>query len=242
MATINLILQGKGGVGKSFVASVMAQYLLHNGTVPACFDTDPVNASFAEYEAFEAKMLDIMDEEMIDPVRFDSLIEPVLDLPADAQVVVDNGASTFLPLVAYLNQNGVVPFLKENGHTVRLHSVVTGGPAKRDTLSGLNTLLKNFAGVPLVIWLNPFFGPIVRTEGKSFEDFPIYRDNIQNFESVIRLPDKSKSMFGNDLERLLSARMTFEEARNSSKFGVMQRQRLRMMWAEIKAELDKANL
>lgn len=242
MATINMILQGKGGVGKSFIASLIAQSLLDKGIEPICVDTDPVNTTFAGYRAFDVDVLDIMDGDIVDPTRFDSLIEQILELPPNAQMVVDNGAATFLPLTSYLFENAVIPLLKENGHHVRLHSVVTGGQAKRDTLSGLTTLLKNFPGLPLVVWLNPFFGPIVRTKGKNFEDYPIYQENIQNFEAVIRLPDKSKAMSGKDLEKLLTLRMTFAEANESDEFGLMQRQRLTLYWREFKQEMDKANL
>ncbi|CCG42341.1 hypothetical protein PHAMO_380009 [Magnetospirillum molischianum DSM 120] len=42
-------------------------------------------------------------------------------------MVVDNGASTFVPLCSYLLQNEVIPLLAEAGHGVRFHTVITGG-------------------------------------------------------------------------------------------------------------------
>jgi len=47
--TIHLTLQGKGGVGKSLVASILAQYFRHRGTEIHCLDTDPVNQTFSQY-------------------------------------------------------------------------------------------------------------------------------------------------------------------------------------------------
>ncbi len=44
---IHLTLQGKGGVGKRLVASVLAQYLREKGKEVRCIDTDPVNRTFA---------------------------------------------------------------------------------------------------------------------------------------------------------------------------------------------------
>ena len=41
----HFVLQGKGGVGKSFIASLITQYLTEKGRLEACFDTDPVNGS-----------------------------------------------------------------------------------------------------------------------------------------------------------------------------------------------------
>ena len=36
MANIHMVLQGKGGVGKSFVAALLAQHLLQKGGHPLC--------------------------------------------------------------------------------------------------------------------------------------------------------------------------------------------------------------
>ena len=46
MAKIHMILQGKGGVGKSFISSTLAQHRIAKGKNPLCIDTDPVNATF----------------------------------------------------------------------------------------------------------------------------------------------------------------------------------------------------
>ena len=46
MSKIHIILQGKGGVGKSLIAAVLAQYKASKGQNPLCIDTDPVNATF----------------------------------------------------------------------------------------------------------------------------------------------------------------------------------------------------
>ena len=47
-ATVHLILQGKGGVGKSVVASWLAEFLIRRGQRVRCIDGDPVNRSFGE--------------------------------------------------------------------------------------------------------------------------------------------------------------------------------------------------
>jgi hypothetical protein len=100
--SIHLTLQGKGGVGKSLVASVLAQYLREKGKEVRCIDTDPVNRTFAQYGALAADRLNLRDEHnRIEQRAFDSLIQRFLTEDA-ATFVVDNGASTFLPLWHYL--------------------------------------------------------------------------------------------------------------------------------------------
>jgi len=75
MPMIHMVLQGKGGVGKSFVAALMAQFLQDRGCDPLCIDTDPVNATFAGYSAFGVHAIDLVDSRDINPRRFDLLVE-----------------------------------------------------------------------------------------------------------------------------------------------------------------------
>jgi CO dehydrogenase nickel-insertion accessory protein CooC1 len=46
--TIHLILQGKGGIGKSVVASWLAEFLIGRGQPVCCIDGDPVNRSLGQ--------------------------------------------------------------------------------------------------------------------------------------------------------------------------------------------------
>jgi adenylylsulfate kinase-like enzyme len=54
-ATVHLVLQGKDGVGKSVVASWLAEFLMKNGKPVCCIDGDPVNRSLGQYKLFERK-------------------------------------------------------------------------------------------------------------------------------------------------------------------------------------------
>jgi hypothetical protein len=241
MATIHMILQGKGGVGKSLSASLLTQYFLEQDRPTQCIDTDPVNATLTGYQAFSATTLDIMHGEDVDPRRFDQLVEIILGLPSDKQLVVDNGAATFLPFCSYLAENAVFALLSSEGHMIQLHSVVTGGQAILDTLAGLQSLLRSFEGFPLTVWLNPYFGPITR-DGKEFEQFALYKEHAASIASIIRLPNRRKDTFGKDLERLLADRLTFAEASASPDYPIMVRQRLQMLWRDIRDEIERANL
>lgn len=243
MATVNMVLQGKGGVGKSFVASLLAQYFTEYEYPLTCIDTDPVNTTFAGYKALNADIIEIMEGDDINQRCFDKLMDRIELLPEDdsAQMVVDNGAATFVPLGSYMAENDVTDYLRdETPHRLRLHSVVTGGQAMRDTLEGLKTILTAFPNTPVVLWLNPYFGNIVR-DGVPFGEFQIYKNNIHRFESVIQLPVKNQNTFGQDLTNILNQRMTFREVANSD-LPTMQRHRIKKYWAEIKAEMDKAGL
>ena len=62
---IHLILQGKGGVGKSMVAAILGQFLRARGLDVRCIDTDPVNQTLTQYTALHAEHLKLMSESRI---------------------------------------------------------------------------------------------------------------------------------------------------------------------------------
>ena len=62
-AEIHLTLQGKGGVGKSLVASLLAQYFGERKGFVRCIDTDPVNRTLAQYSALAADWLSLRGRE-----------------------------------------------------------------------------------------------------------------------------------------------------------------------------------
>jgi len=67
------------------------------------------------YEALDAVALDIMSGDDIDPRRFDQIMDAIIELPAEAHVVVDNGASSFVPLGSYLLENQAIEVLEKHG-------------------------------------------------------------------------------------------------------------------------------
>jgi len=112
-----------------------------------------------------------------------------------------------------------------------------------DTLTGLSVLATSFPQVDIVVWLNQYFGSIASTEGdKSFEDFKLYQKHSSQIRCLVRIPQRKQSLFGKDIEEMLSRRQTFDEAINSGAVPIMTRQRLKIFWNEMCAELDRAQL
>src|ERR1700677_2276042 len=90
-SAIHLTLQGKGGVGKSLVASILAQYFRHHGKEVHCIDSDPVNQTFSQYAELGAEHLALMRDGRIDSGGFDILLHRLLT--EEGTFIVDNGAS-----------------------------------------------------------------------------------------------------------------------------------------------------
>lgn len=238
---LHMVLQGKGGVGKSLAASLLAQHYMVRGLAPVCIDTDPINATFAGYTSLNATRLELMAGDDLDPRAFDQLVERVIGADDDSRIIVDNGAATFVPLCSWLVENDAIPFFRESGVELTLHSVLTGGQAMGDTLMGLNSLLRGFPGTPVVVWLNEYFGRLERN-GKGFEDSDLFRKNIEQFRAVIRIAARRKETFGADLEAILRDKRTFADSAGDEALSIMARQRLAMIWRDLDAQITAANL
>ena len=241
MASLNFILQGKGGVGKSMIASFLAQHYRQNGITPLCFDTDPVNPTFSNYQALGVAHVGIMEGDNINTRHFDGLIEQLLGLDEDEHVVIDNGAASFVPLCAYLVETDVVTLLQEHGHAVRLHTVITGGQGYQDTVTGMAALINHFPDVPIVIWKNEYFGN-VQTNGKAIEDTKFLSAQKQRIAGIVTLPAVKRETFGRDLEALFRRHKTFEEGVADPEFSIMTRQRLKMFWKTVGTEIQAGGL
>src|ERR1700730_9650938 len=76
MRKAHFVLQGKGGVGKTFVASLIAQYLTERGEPVACLDTDQVHCSFLDITALRVRSVKILkeDSEEIDIGEMDAMV------------------------------------------------------------------------------------------------------------------------------------------------------------------------
>ena len=235
MAKIHMVLQGKGGVGKSVIAALIAQYKASKGQAPLCLDTDPVNSTFHGYTSLNVRRLQIMDGDEINSRNFDSLVE--LIAPSKDDVVIDNGASSFVPLSHYLVTNQVPALLHEMGHELVVHTVITGGQALVDTLSGFAQLASQFPAECLfVVWLNPYWGPIEH-EGKGFEQLKAYTANKGRVSAIIQIPALKEETYGRDFAEMLQDRRTFDEALADSALTIMTRQRLKIVKTQLFAQL-----
>ncbi|WP_336293689.1 hypothetical protein [Bartonella sp. CB169] len=61
-------------------------------------------------------------------------------LNSDCQYVIDNRATTFLPLAYYLQENEAFDIPADAKKNVIIQTIITGGQALDDTLSGLFSL------------------------------------------------------------------------------------------------------
>jgi MinD-like ATPase involved in chromosome partitioning or flagellar assembly len=238
--TVHFVLQGKGGIGKTLVSTILAQWLRDRNQAPLrCFDTDQENTTFSRYKALNVKHVPVMTESrIIDPKRFDALMIDIL--AEDANCVIDNGANTFSPLMAYLLENDCFDLLKESERKVYIHTIVGGGDTLHDTAMGFVSTAKSTT-VPLVVWENEHFGPLQSAAGKQFVESQTYAENSSRVIGRINMSQRNPDTFGADIKKMNTARLTVDEVRESERFNVMEKQRVKVVFRDLFEQLDKVN-
>ena len=236
---VHLSLQGKGGVGKSLIASFLAQFYKSHGVRAICVDTDPVNQTFSQYAALGAQHLQLMDGNQIDRRRFDSLMENILT--SDESFIVDNGASTFIPLWHYMVESGIPAVLREANRRLVIHTVITGGQALADTVTGFKSLAESCESGSIVVWINEYFGPVEK-DGKKFGQMAAFLEHQDKVAGTVLIPRFSPDTFGRDLEDMIARKLTFGEVGGATGFTLMSKQRLRMVERELFEQLERLNV
>lgn len=236
MKEVHFILQTKGGVGKSFCASLLAQYIRNRSQETLhCFDTDPNNQTFAAYPSLNAQYIKITKEgnRAINTAHFDDLMNQLID---DAGIaVVDAGTATFDPLLAYITENGVDSEFADNNVRLIVHVPLNGGQAKLECLKGLSSVLNSIADAEIVVWLNEHKGKI-HENGKPFETFKIYEQAQHRIIGTVTIPELNPDTFGKNINDMVERNLTFDEVSEGvfGRFGTKRLLQFRdMIWADL---------
>jgi hypothetical protein len=168
----------------------------------------------------------------VDSRKFDDMMDDIIATPSD--FVIDNGATNYLPFMAYLVENSVADVLTEHGRELVIHVPIVGAEAKMETLQGFDDIASNIGqNAKIVIWLIEAIKGVILFDGKEFEATKAYEAHRANINAIIRVPHHTSELFARDMDELLSKKMTFSEAIGSTEFRLVAKQRLRQMQREI---------
>lgn len=239
MKQVHFSLQGKGGVGKSLVASLITQYLVSQSAPVVALDIDPANPTLSSYKALNVKRIDILDNNNIDETKFDEMIDLIIQ--EDTNFVIDNGASSFVALSSYMTENNIVNMIHENGKQVYVHMVIKAGQDLIPTAQGFNAMAQNLPDqAKIIVWLNNYSGKVLTSEGKSFLESKIYKKNQHRVHGIVTLRHEAGSSQTRDMKKMLESWLTFEQIENSGDFSRMAKNRLEGIKKEVFDQLGKA--
>ncbi|ESS73431.1 hypothetical protein MGMO_21c00210 [Methyloglobulus morosus KoM1] len=135
MATIHLIGGEKGGVGKSVVARLLAQYMIDHEIPFIGFDTDRSHGALLRFYSDYASPTVIDNYESLD-----TLLETASAQP-EQRILVDLAAQTHHPLALWIEDSGVLELAEELGISICYWNVMDSG---KDCVDLLDKLLDQF--------------------------------------------------------------------------------------------------
>ena len=229
MANIHFIGGEKGGVGKSLVSRLLAQYLIDRELPFMGFDTDRSHGALLRFYAGYASPVLVDRYEALD-----SIIEAAIEQP-DRRLLVDLAAQTHDPLVKWMDESGVLEMAGESGFSITYWHVMDSG---RDSVDLLKKLLDRFgARLGYVLVRNQMRGDdfsLLERSGEQdrAEALGARTVSIKHLsDAIIQKIDASSSSFW-------AAQHDTEKSRTG--LGLMDRQRLKMWLRDANQQIEKA--
>jgi hypothetical protein len=135
MTTIHLIGGEKGGVGKSVVARLLAQYMIDHDIAFVGFDTDRSHGSLRRFYGDYAAATVIDNYQHLDTIMEIAVANP------QQRIVVDLAAQTHYPLAQWMDESGVLELAEDMGITLCYWNVMDSG---KDCVDLLGKLLEQY--------------------------------------------------------------------------------------------------
>ncbi|MGS0895573.1 mobilization protein [Burkholderia stagnalis] len=227
MSHIHFIGGEKGGVGKSLVARLLAQYFIDRGTPFAGFDTDRSHGALLRFYADFTVPAVLDRHDSLDPVIESAVADP------QRRVVVDLAAQTQASLATWLDDSDVSGFASEHGLALTWWHVMDSG---RDSVDLLRQWLDQFGGrIKLVIVLNE-----VRGERFEILEASGERERAEALGAGVmtlrRLPDATMQKIDRQSASFWAA--VNHPDRAITGLGLLERQRVKVWLHRAYAELD----
>ena len=230
MANIHLIGGEKGGVGKSLMARVLAQYMIDREIPFLGFDTDRSHGALMRFYSGYASPVVVDRYEALD-----AIVEAAVEQP-ERRVLVDLAAQTHDPLVKWMDDAGVLNLADEMGLSICYWHVMDSG---KDSVDLLRKLLDRFGtGLRYTLVRN-------QIRGNDFSVLELSGEQARaqglgaKIVSVKRLHDGV-------INKIDAASSSFWNAKNpdgnAASLGLMDRQRVKMWLRDLYREIDEAGV
>jgi len=231
MANVHFIGGEKGGVGKSVVARVLAQYFIDNNIPFLGFDTDRSHGSLLRFYTGYASPVVVDSYESLD-----AIIEAAIEQP-EKRILVDLAAQTHDPLAKWMDESGVLDMVGDAGITLHYWHVMDSG---KDSVDLLQKLFKRFGTrLNYVLVLN-------QLRGDKFDIFEKSDAKQEALELNARMVTL-KRLHEPVIAKIDAGSTSFWAAKNktamdASGLGLLERQRVKMWLKHAYEEIEKAGV
>jgi hypothetical protein len=230
MTPIHFVGGEKGGVGKSLMARVLAQYMIDREHPFLGFDTDRSHGALMRFYSGYASPV------AVDKVQsLDAIVEAAVDQPG-RRILVDLAAQTHDSLASWMEDAGVVNLADEMGMKLYYWHVMDTG---KDSVDLLRRLLDRFGtGLAYVLVRNQVRGADFTALEQSGEQARA----IGMGARVVTL----KKLNEHVIQKIDGASSTFWKAKSSDRdpsgLGLMDRQRVKMWLRDAYREIDEVGI
>lgn len=228
MSSIHFVGGEKGGVGKSVLARLLAQYHIDRDLPFAAFDGDLSHGALVRYYGDFSQSVDIG--------RFDSA-DQIVELAAESgrDVIVDLAAQAARPLDRWMAETGLLELGAEIGVGITLWHVMDDGS---DSVRLLGEVLKAHGQGPDYV--------LVRNFGRG-ADFSLFDDSAEKRQAealgarILDLP----GLHAGTMRKIDRAGASYWAAANNKDaaigptLGLLERQRVKIWLARCYADLDR---
>ena len=228
MSRIHFVGGEKGGVGKSVLARLLAQYYIDHELDFSAFDGDLSHGALVRYYGEFASLVDIS--------RFDSA-DQIAEAAAESghDVIVDLAAQASRPLDRWMGETGLAELGAELGIAIILWHVMDDGT---DSVRLLGDVLGTYGAGPEYV--------LVRNLGRG-SDFSVFEDSEEKEQAlalgaqVMDLP----SLHAPTMRKIDRTGASLWAAANNKDpqvgpaLGLMERQRVRVWLNKAYGELER---
>lgn len=231
MATIHLVGGEKGGVGKSVVARLLAQYMIDREIPFLGFDTDRSHGSLLRFYNGFASPTVIDNYESLDTIIETASAQP------EQRILVDLAAQTHFPLAQWIEESGVLELTEELGISICYWNVMDSG---KDCVDLLRKLLDQFGSrLNYVLVQNQ-----IRDDNFNILEFSGVKDRALDLNArVITL----KRLHAPVMTKIDSNSYSFWAAKNKdaeslNALGLLERQRVKIWLNHAYKEIESVDI
>ncbi len=225
MAHIHFIGGEKGGVGKSLVSRILAQYLIDHKRAFLGFDTDRSHGALMCFYAGYASPVVVDSYESLDAIVEAAAAEP------NRNILVDLAAQTQDALTKWMDESGLIELSSEMGLGLTYWHVMDSG---RDSVDLLKKLLDRFGSrLNYVLVQNHIRGDnfdILEASGEKKRAQELHARII----SIKRLHEASMIKIDSHSSSFWSA----TQSNDAHALGILERQRVKMWLKHAYTEID----
>jgi hypothetical protein len=228
MTNIHLLGGEKGGVGKSLVARLLAQYLIDHQIPFLGFDSDRSHGALLRFYGGYASPV-LVD----DYASLDAIVEAATEQP-DRRILVDLAAQTQERLTQWMDDSQLLNVAPELGLHIRYWHVMDAG---KDSVDLLKRLLDRYGDrLQYVLVLNEVRGDDFRMLNVSGEKERALAQGAQVI-TIKRLHEATMTKIDASSSSFWAAAHKAEN--DTSGLGILERQRVKYWLQNAYAEIDK---